>query len=219
MPEAVKRTLLKVKRHFRRVDPKLFAVLQKMEFESLRKDPDPATHFPQLAREIIYQQLAGKAAYAIHQRFLALFPNKRPTPSRVSAIPEGKLRAVGLSWAKARYIRDLAAKVQDRSVDLRKLHTFDDEATITELTEVKGIGRWTAEMFLMFTLGREDVFSHGDLGLRKGFERIYGKHRSRTQKNIEKITARWSPYRSYGSLALWHAMDSQKKPKKKTGKK
>ncbi len=187
-----------------------------MELELLPKDPTPATHFPQLCREIIYQQLAGKAAYAIHQRFLALFPGKRPTPARVSALPEKKLRAVGLSWAKARYIRDLAAKVQDKSVNLRKLHTFDNEATITELTKVKGIGRWTAEMFLMFTLGREDVFSYGDLGLRKGFERIYGKRSAGTQKNIEKVTARWSPYRSYGSLALWHAMDSTKKTKQKT---
>ena len=113
-----------------------------------------------------------------------------------------------MSWAKARYIKDLAEKTLDGDIKFKELSHADDETIIRELTKVKGIGRWTAEMFLIFTLGREDIFSFGDLGLRKRFEKLYGNRRARTQKSMEAITRQWSPYRSYASLALWHLRDS-----------
>lgn len=204
-----KRTIQHIRRHFRRVDSKLHAALAKMDLGLLREERDPAGYFPKLCREIISQQLAGKAAHAIHERFLKLFPGRRVTPARVLLLSEKKLRATGMSWAKTRYVRDLALKTKARAVRFRDFPSMADEEVILELTKVKGIGRWTAEMFLIFTLGREDVFSHGDLGLKKGVERVYGKNRTRTRKSIEAITKPWSPYRSYGSLALWHVLDSE----------
>jgi DNA-3-methyladenine glycosylase II len=114
-----------------------------------------------------------------------------------------------MSWAKAWYVRDLAQKTKTKTVRFTGFPAMPEEEVILELTKVKGISRWTAEMFLIFTLGREDIFSHGDLGLRKGMERVYGKHRTRTRKSMEAIAGRWSPYRSYGSLALWHVLDSK----------
>ncbi len=200
----------RIKRHFKTADPILFSVLSEMELEVLQQEQNAAGYFSKLCREIISQQLGSKAAHAIHQRFLKLFPRQNPTVRRVLEYSEKEFRATGMSWAKARYLRDLAQKISDGDVRLSKLSILDDETVISELKKVKGIGRWTAEMFLIFTLGREDVFSFGDLGLRKGFERLYGKQRARTQKSIERIVRHWSPYRSYGSLALWHVLDGKK---------
>lgn len=209
MPKSKRTTVKHIHRHFKKTDPAIFKLLKQMKLEVLPQPASASKYFQQLSREIIYQQLAGKAAHAIHQRFVALLPGRRATPKNVLAISEKKMRGAGLSWAKARYVRDLAQKVLDREVRLGHLHTLDDEAVILELIKVKGIGRWTAEMFLIFTLGREDVFSHGDLGLRNGFGRVYGARKAQTQKSIEKVVSRWSPYRSYGSLALWRALDSK----------
>jgi DNA-3-methyladenine glycosylase II len=208
------RKIAHIKRHFWRADKKLLALFAKMELAPLRAEFDPSVFFAKLCREIISQQLAGSAARAIHGRFLTLFPKSEPTPKRVLTLSEKDLRSIGLSWAKVRYIRDLAEKTASRQLDLAKLGSLDNETAIAELSKVKGIGRWTAEMFLIFALGREDVFSHGDLGLRRGLEKLYGAHRTKTVKHIERITDRWSPYRSYGSLALWHMSDTAKKPKK-----
>lgn len=199
-----------IRRHFRRVDPTLFSVLAKMDLKPLKKNRNQADHFAHLCREIVSQQLGSKAARAIHQRFLNLFPKQEVTHRRLLKFSEKELRATGMSWAKARSIRDLAHKTSDRKINLANLPHLENEAAITELTKVKGIGRWTAEMFLMFALGREDVFSFGDFGLRKGLERVYGKPRTRSQKSVEAIVMRWSPYRSYASLALWHVLDSSK---------
>lgn len=208
MPRNAKHKIQRIKRHFRRVDPALYAAFAKTDVGLLREERDPARYFPKLCREIISQQLAGKAAHAIAERFLKLFPGRRVTPARVLLLSEKKLRATGMSWAKARYVRDLALKTKTRAIRLGSLPSLDDEAVVAELVKVKGIGRWTAEMFLIFTLGREDVFSHGDLGLKKGMARVYGARRARTRKSVEAITDRWSPYRSYGSLALWRVLDS-----------
>lgn len=198
-----------IRRHFKRADPKLFSVLAGMDLKPMRCERDSTKYFLKLCCDIIAQQLGGKAAQPIIQRFLKLFPRGNVTPARALAFSEKELRAVGMSWAKARYVRDLAHKTHRREVLLEELPRLEDEAVVAELTKVKGIGHWTAEMFLMFTLGREDVFSLGDFGLRKGLERIYGKQRTRTPKSIEAIVSRWSPYKSYGSLALWHAIDSE----------
>jgi DNA-3-methyladenine glycosylase II len=195
--------------HLKEVDPKIYQVIKKMELKRLKKPKNSSSFFKNLCCEIISQQLAGKAALAIVKRFVDLFEGKQINPDRVLSFSEQELRDVGMSWAKARYVRDLALKVKDKNVRLTNLQKLDDELVIEELTKVKGIGNWTAEMFLIFTLGREDVFSHGDLGLRKGLEKIYGFKNKPTEKQINKIVGKWSPYKSYGCLALWSSLDSK----------
>ncbi len=197
--------------HFQRRDPVLHGVLTRTEWEMLKPTEKPAGYFNRLCREIISQQLGSGAARAIVARFRLLFLRGRATPGRVLALSEENLRGVGMSWAKARSLRDLAVRVEAREIDFQKFAAADDEQVIAELIKVKGIGRWTAEMFLIFTLGREDVFSFGDFALRKSLKSLYGPHRTRTQKNMERIVGRWSPYRSYACLALWHRMDNKKK--------
>ncbi len=196
--------------HFQRHDSVMHEAFAQMPWEMLGSTEKPSGYFNRLCREIISQQLGSGAARAIVARFRALFPRGRATPGRVLALSEDDLRAVGMSWAKARSLRDLAARAASREIDFKKCATADDEEVITELVRVKGIGRWTAEMFLIFTLGREDVFSFGDFALRKSLKNLYGHHRTRTQKSMERIVSRWSPYRSYASLALWHRMDNKK---------
>ena len=203
--------IARIKQHFKSADPLLFKIIKEMELKLFETGKDPARYFHELCEAIISQQLAGKAANAIIKRFTELFKGKAITPARVAAIQPRKFRAIGMSWAKARYVHDLAEKISTKEVKLKNLAELGNEEVILELTKVKGIGRWTAEMFLIFTLGREDVFSFGDLGLRNGFEHVYGKRHSKNQKSMEKIAERWSPYRSYASLALWHTQDSKKK--------
>lgn len=197
-------------RHFKRVDPKLYAVLRTMKLNPLQSERGADRYFFKLCRDIISQQLGGKAADTIFGRFLSLFPDGL-TPERVIEMPEEKIRAIGVSAAKARYIRNLAESVIAGTVVLDSIHEREDEEIIEELTRVKGIGRWTAEMFLIFTLGREDVFSPGDLGVAKGLALLYGASKTRSQKSVEVVTKPWAPYRSYGCLALWHAVDSKVK--------
>ena len=199
----------KIKKHFQEKDKMLFSVITKMEFELLEKETDTDRYFSKLCRDIIAQQLGSGAAHAILERFLHLFPKKHPTTKSVLKLSEQALRDVGMSWAKARSIRDLALKTHAGEVSFDRFHSLSNGEVIAELIKVRGIGKWTAQMFLMFTLGREDVFSEGDLGLRKGIERIYGKRRVATPKSILRITEAWTPYRSYGSLALWYVNDSK----------
>lgn len=206
---SMERRKKQIMRHFRRMDPLIHRELVRMEWEILRPTEKPAGYFRRLCREIISQQLGSGAARAITGRFLDLFPATGPTSPKVLAMPEERLRAVGMSWAKARTLRDLAARTGAREIAFEKFSRADNDEIITELIRVKGIGRWTAEMFLIFTLGREDVFSQGDLALQKGFTRLHGKGRARSQKTAEKLIASWSPYRSYASLALWNVMDTK----------
>lgn len=200
----------RILRHFRLQDPILRAIITRMEWNVLRESEKPSGYFNRLCREIISQQLGSGAARAIVSRFRALFPRGRATPARVRALSEEQLRAVGMSWAKARSLRDLAARVADRDINFSGFAAADDEQVIAELVKVKGIGRWTAEMFLIFSLGRKDIFSFGDFALRKSLRSLYGSHRTRTHRSMERIVARWSPYRSYASLALWHHADNNK---------
>ena len=202
-----KRKLEAVKSHFRKEDPIIYQVMVKKGLRPLPDPEKPAKFFGKLCREIITQQLASKAATAIRNRFADLFPNREIVPEGVLARNDQELRDVGMSWAKARYIKDLAQKTRDGEIVLEQLIDLDDEAVVTELVKVKGIGRWTAEMFLMFTLGREDVFSHGDLGLRKGLMQLYDFSEEPAEAEAEKIVKKWSPYKTYGSLALWSLFD------------
>jgi DNA-3-methyladenine glycosylase II len=192
--------------HFQSADPIFFTLLQKISLQPISKRP-PAKYFQSLCHEIIGQQLSGKVADVLCDRFDKLFGKRSVTPQGVLKFSEEKLRNTGMSWAKARFIRDLAQKVSDQSVQLSQLDQLSNDDVIVELTKVKGIGPWTAEMFLMFTLGREDIFSFGDLGLAKAIQKLYSLKKKPTRKQLEKITKRWSPYRTHAALVLWKSLD------------
>src|SRR3989344_855784 len=147
-----------VLKHFQSVDPPLFALFQTIVLDD-HSPRHPRRYFVSLCEEIIGQQLSGRVADVLFDRFEKLFPKRRVTPRSVLALSEEKLRSTGMSWSKTRFIRDLAHHVITKSVPLAQLAQLADQDVIDELTKVKGIGPWTAEMFLMFTLGREDVFS------------------------------------------------------------
>lgn len=165
-------------------------------------------HFRALIVAIINQQLSGKAADTIRKRFEKLFaPKKFPTPKDVLKMPTAKLRKVGLSGMKVSFMKDLARKIQDGTVDFRRMPRWSDGEVIEHLVRVKGIGRWTAEMFLMFSLGRDDVFSYGDLGLRNAIQKLYKLRAHPTAAQAEKITAKWKPYRSLASRYLWASLE------------
>jgi 3-methyladenine DNA glycosylase/8-oxoguanine DNA glycosylase len=166
-------------------------------------------YFRALVEAIIYQQLSGKAAGTILRRFRSLFPSHRfPTPEQVLRVPVAKLRAVGLSKQKISYIRDLAQKVHDGSFPLARVSRMADEEVIAHLTQVKGIGRWTSEMFLIFCLGRPDVLSTGDLGIRKAVQRAYGYKSLPAMSTVGRHGLRWRPYRSVASWYLWASVDN-----------
>ena len=197
-----------VKAHFAKIDPKILAVLETVNLAEWFEDRPSEDHFFNLTRNIIYQQLAGKAADAIFTRFAKLVGGK-VKPEQVVQFEDQSFRDIGLSWAKAKYVKDLAEKVISGEVVLTHLAELSNEEVITELTKVKGIGRWTAEMFLLFTLHREDVFSYGDLGLRNGFAKLYHQTKP-SDLQMKRVVSRWSPYASYGSIALWTHLDNRK---------
>jgi 3-methyladenine DNA glycosylase/8-oxoguanine DNA glycosylase len=165
------------------------------------------SHFAELARMICYQQLAGRAAAAIHGRFVALFDGE-PTPAAVLKMPEKKLRGAGLSAAKAASIRDLALKVDTGVVELDRVARLADDKLVAELVLVRGIGEWTAHMFLMFQLGRLDVWPTLDFGVRNGFGRLYGIEPMPTPKQLQGEGDRFRPYRSLVAWYCWRAADT-----------
>ena len=164
------------------------------------------SHLDSLVRAIVYQQLAGRAAAAIHGRFLALFDGRSLTPEAVLATPERKLRSVGLSTAKVVAIRDLAEKSIDGTVPLRSLRRHQDDDVVARLTQVRGIGRWTAEMFLMFQLGRPDVWPVDDFGVRNGYKLAYELEEMPTPKQLQPLGEAFRPYRSVAAWYCWAAV-------------
>jgi DNA-3-methyladenine glycosylase II len=169
-------------------------------------------HFAALAESIMYQQLAGAAAAAIHGRFVALFDGDL-SPEAVLAVPEKRLRSAGLSGSKAASIRDLAAKVADGTVPLDRISRLPDEEIITRLSVVRGIGRWTAEMFLIFQLRRLDVWPVDDYGVRQGWSLAYGLPDLLTPKQLQAEGDRFLPYRTVPAWYCWEAVhESRAKP-------
>ncbi|OGD61277.1 hypothetical protein A3I57_02355 [Candidatus Beckwithbacteria bacterium RIFCSPLOWO2_02_FULL_47_23] len=191
----------KVKSHFKKVDPVIHRVMEDIDLDQWWNRPK-RDYFIALCREIIGQQLSGKVANVIFTRFEGLFPKRQITPERILTLTDQQIRDIGTSWAKVKYLKDLAKQVKAKTVKLEQLDQLADEEVIKTLTKIKGVGPWTAEMFLIFTLKREDVFSFGDLGLNKAIKKLYGK------RKLEPITKRWSPYKSFGCLALWHSLDN-----------
>jgi DNA-3-methyladenine glycosylase II len=163
--------------------------------------------FKALVHAIISQQLSSKAAATIERRFDALFDNL-PTPAAVAAEPDERLRSVGLSGQKLRYIRDLCAHVDSGSLRLEALDVLPDEDVVSSLTQVKGIGRWTAEMFLIFRLQRPDVLPVGDLGIVNAVQRAYGLRKVPTPERLTRIGEPWRPYRSVACWYLWASLDN-----------
>jgi DNA-3-methyladenine glycosylase II len=162
--------------------------------------------FQSLVRAIIFQQLAGRAALAIYQRFVKIIGGGRfPTPEQVIAVSDEDLRRAGLSRGKMAYIRDLARHVRDGSLNFRRFARMDDEEIIADLIRVRGIGRWTAEMFLMFNLRRPDVLPVDDLGFRSAVAKAYGLSGLPPAKELKLMGERWRPYRS---VAVWYFWQS-----------
>ena len=175
--------------------------------------PKPTTdHFAALAESILYQQLAGSAAAAIHGRFVALFDGEL-SPKAVLAVPEERLRGVGLSGSKAASIRDLAAKVSDGTVPLERIERLSDDEIIERLSVVRGIGRWTAEMFLIFQLRRLDVWPVDDYGVRQGYALSYKLRELPKPKALEAEGDRFRPYRTVPAWYCWQAVhEARAKP-------
>ncbi len=172
------------------------------------RDLNQADPFEALVRSIIYQQLSGKAAGTILARFHVLFTNKKPTPKLVLKLESEQFKSVGISGQKTGYLRDLAEKFLDGTVDPQHFETMTDESIREHLIAVKGIGRWTADMFLMFTLHRPDVLPTGDLGIQKGFQKVFKMRSLPGAKKMEKLAKVWSPYRTVACWYLWRAVDS-----------
>ena len=165
-----------------------------------------------LCRSIVYQQLSGQAAGTIMRRFLGLYEPDALTPESLLQTTVDTLRGIGLSRQKITYLYDLAGKVQDGTLQLATLPTCSDAEVIQHLTHVKGIGRWTAEMFLIFALGRLDVFPVDDLGIRKAIQRAYGYKRMPAPVTMHRHARKWVPYRSIATWYLWRSLDAAAAP-------
>ena len=187
---------------FLRKDPVLADIIDAVGDYTLKKRNH---HFSVLVESIISQQLATGAAEAIFKRFKGLYP-KFPTASEILSTRKTKLRQVGLSGMKIEYLKDLARHVEEGRLDMKSLTKMSDEDVIVQLTQVKGIGRWTAEMFLIFSLGRQDIFPADDLGLRKGVQRAFSLQEIPKPKEVEKIGQRWKPYRTIVTWYLWKSL-------------
>jgi DNA-3-methyladenine glycosylase II len=189
--------------HLKKADPILADIIERVGPYRINYD-EPS--FASLAEAIVYQQLHGKAAATIFKR-LTDVAGLPLTPEGILKLSEQQMRAVGLSKQKLSYLRDLAAKTQSREVDFLKLPDLPDEEVIKHLTRIKGIGVWTAHMFLMFSLRRSDVLPTGDLGIQMAVKKHYRKRKLPKPKDMEKIAKCWSPYRSVACWYLWRSMD------------
>jgi 3-methyladenine DNA glycosylase/8-oxoguanine DNA glycosylase len=199
-------------RHLAATDPRIAQLIAR----SRHYDITPSLSlrpFDALAESIAYQQLSGKAAATIWGRVRALYPRKKYLdPKLVLATPDEKLRAAGLSSSKVAALKDLAAKTIDGTVpSARSLAKMTDEEIIERLITVRGIGRWTVEMLLLFDLGRRDVWPVHDHGVRKGFAKTFGRRKLPTPKQLMKLGEKWRPYRSAAAWYFWRARDNPEK--------
>jgi len=194
--------------HFQKHDPKIYEFMSQYKDDLNLTAAKPSTYFFRLSREIASQQLHSNAAQAIWGRFEGIMPSGKVTPTNVLKATVEEMRACGFSYAKANYIHNVAEAFK-ADANYLLLDQLDDEEVIELLTKIKGIGRWTAEMFLMFTLGRENVFSYGDLGLKKGLIKVYKLKKEPDKAKIDKLIKNWAPYKTYGALTLWRALDNE----------
>ena len=196
-------------KHLKKHDSILKRVIDKSGIIII-KPRNKKDYFKSLVRAIIGQQLSVKAAQTITNRFIALFRGKEfPTPEEIIKTRDTKLREAGLSSQKISYIKDLSKRVVSKEIDFGRIEKLEDEDAIGALIQVKGIGRWTAEMFLMFSLGRQDVFSHGDLGLKNAMKNLYGLRKHPSFKKTLEISKKWIPYRTLACRYLWASSDNK----------
>ncbi len=195
----------KARMHLSKADPVLARIIAEVGALGIQPRRE---RFQALVRNIIFQQLAGAAANAIYGRFVGLFPGVEfPSPQQVLAKTDAELRSVGLSEKKALYIKDLAAHVRDGKLNFHRFHRMTDEEIVAHLTQVKGIGKWTAEIFLMFNLGRPDVMPADDLGVQNAVKRHYRMRQRPNRKRLLKHAERWRPYRTAAAWYLWRSLD------------
>jgi DNA-3-methyladenine glycosylase II len=174
-----------------------------------RRGPRPEHAYGALLRSIVGQQLSTYAARAIWERMLALYDGEVPTPEQLLATDEEKLRAAGNSRPKIKYMRSLAEKLISGELELDRVGKLSDQEIYDELTAVKGIGEWSADMFMLFHLGRRDILPVGDLGIRKAAMQAYGLRKLPTPDRLRRLARPWRPYRSLASLYLWRSLDNQ----------
>jgi DNA-3-methyladenine glycosylase II len=190
--------------YLRRGDPVLSNVIRAVGPCSLARSRN---HFLTLVEAIVWQQLSWRAARAIYDRLLSVMGTRRPRPSDILATSREDLLAAGLSRQKSLYLRDLSVFFEEKRLPRRRIDSLSDEEIIALLTEIKGVGRWTAEMFLIFGLNREDVFPFGDLGLRKAIGHHYNTPEFNDRAKLETITEPWRPYRTIAAWYLWRSGD------------
>ncbi len=184
-------------------DPKFAKIIERVGNYNVKITKN---RYQSLVEAIIAQQLSGSAAESILKKFKKLYKSRFPKPIEVMKTSDSKLRSVGLSKMKISYIKDLSKKIEKNELNMRKIATESDEYIIEQLTSVKGIGRWTAEMFLIFSLGRLDVLPVGDLGLKKGIQLMYSYTELPTEKEIEQFAESWKPYRTVATWYLWKSL-------------
>jgi DNA-3-methyladenine glycosylase II len=194
--------------HFRRHDPTLHTVIRRVGPFTLRPQRD---RFRMLVRSMVSQQISTSAARTIYARLETAAGPRGIRPESLVTLGPDELRSVGLSRQKGAYISDLAQKVTDGEVRLSRLGRMDDEEVIAELVQVKGIGRWTAQMFLIFALGRQDVFPIDDLGVRTAINQLYGFKTKPSKEEYLQIGRRWSPHATVGSWYCWRYLDLERK--------
>jgi DNA-3-methyladenine glycosylase II len=189
-------------------DKKLKKVLSQQKILQLEQKENICIY---LCASIMSQQLSTKVATVIYARFLNLFSGKEPSPQQILDIPLEKLRSIGLSNAKASYVHNVAKFAQDKGMDINKLRGMSNEELIDYFTQIKGVGKWTTEMLLMFALGREDVFAVDDLGIQNamiGLYRLNKENKKQLKEDMLRISKKWIPYRTYACLHLWHWKDN-----------
>jgi 3-methyladenine DNA glycosylase/8-oxoguanine DNA glycosylase len=197
----------KAKLHFKKADPILYQAALLYKVPDIRRSKDV---FSDLVHAVTNQQLSGKAAATIFGRLEALLGRRALTAKNIASLSLSDMRKCGLSEAKVRTIQGIAQAIVKKEINLDTIHTRTDVEIIAALTSLKGIGPWTAEMILMFSLGRTDIFSKGDLGLRKGIMRLYGLRSMPSERFMDKISYSWSPYRTYAARVLWRVADAAK---------
>jgi DNA-3-methyladenine glycosylase II len=194
-------------KHLAKHDAKLAPVITRAGLCTIRPHKN---YYQELVDSIISQQLSVKAARAIEQRFQDMFGGHFPTPEEILTKQPEELRAIGFSYAKGRYVQDLAQKIIDGQVKFDKLDAMTNDEVVAELTPVKGIGEWTAHMFLMFCMGRSDVLPVGDLGIKNGMRALYGFAHAPTPEQMRETAVKlsWHPYESVASWYVWQSLDN-----------
>ncbi len=200
------RTRRKALAHLKAADPGLAGVMARVGRCRFEPRAD-GTHFDALVRAVIYQQISGKAAATIHSRVHGLYGARPPRPEEVIETPDEDLRGAGLSRQKLGYLKDLAEKVVSRDLPLGGLDDLDDDDVMAALVAVKGVGRWTAQMFLMFRLGRPDVLPELDLGVRKGIQHLHGLDELPAPARVAELGEPWRPYRTIAAWYMWRSLD------------